>query len=38
MNKLAKCWKKEEAPAAPPESPEEVKLLREILEEIRKKA
>jgi large conductance mechanosensitive channel len=35
MNELAKRRKKEEAPAAPPE---EVKLLREILEELRKKA
>jgi large conductance mechanosensitive channel len=38
MNELAKRRKKEEAPAAPPELPEEVKLLREILEELRKKA
>ncbi|WP_299228589.1 large conductance mechanosensitive channel protein MscL [Sulfurihydrogenibium sp.] len=37
MNELAKR-KKEEAPATPPEPPEEVKLLREILEELRKKA
>jgi large conductance mechanosensitive channel len=38
MNELAKRRKKEEAPAAPPKPPEEVKLLREILEELRKKA
>jgi large conductance mechanosensitive channel len=38
MNELAKRRKREEAPAAPTEPPEEVKLLREILEELRKKA
>jgi large conductance mechanosensitive channel len=38
MNELAKRRKKEEAPAAPLEPPGEVKLLRGILEELRKKA
>ncbi|WP_117236840.1 large conductance mechanosensitive channel protein MscL [Thermus sediminis] len=38
MNEVAKRRKGEEASAPPPEPPEEVKLLREILAELRKRA
>ncbi|GLV48267.1 large-conductance mechanosensitive channel [Thermus sp. LT1-2-5] len=38
MQEVQKRLKKEEAQAAPPGPPEEVRLLREILEELRKKA
>ncbi|AFV76425.1 large conductance mechanosensitive channel protein [Thermus oshimai JL-2] len=38
MQEVSRRLKKEEAQAAPPPPPEEVRLLREILKELRKRA